>query len=130
MIQGQGKRSECPKCGVLEGRYHDFGCGMERCPFCGFQLIGCDYAYEMLNLFNRRAYPETSGLPPEIYENGLPDHLWERWELMCKAKGRHRFIGNPQRCDRCGVLWPEFFVVRDHIWRKCARSHQVCGKQS
>jgi len=32
---------KCGDCGVLEGAFHQPGCDMERCPFCGSQLISC-----------------------------------------------------------------------------------------
>src|SRR5262245_2611835 len=31
----------CPRCGVPAGKYHDSGCTVERCPYCGGQLFFC-----------------------------------------------------------------------------------------
>ena len=31
----------CGDCAVEEGRVHELGCDMERCPFCGRQLMSC-----------------------------------------------------------------------------------------
>ena len=31
----------CGDCAVKEGQIHELGCDMERCPFCGRQLISC-----------------------------------------------------------------------------------------
>jgi hypothetical protein len=33
------KRKTCGDCGTKEGQLHILGCDMERCPFCGNQLI-------------------------------------------------------------------------------------------
>ncbi len=32
---------KCHDCGVDVGEYHHPGCDMERCPYCGGQLISC-----------------------------------------------------------------------------------------
>jgi hypothetical protein len=45
-------RATCHDCGVREGQLHEPGCDMERCPFCGRQLITCGCAYEHF-------YPKT-----------------------------------------------------------------------
>lgn len=34
-------RRTCHDCGTEEGALHEPGCDMERCPFCGGQLISC-----------------------------------------------------------------------------------------
>ena len=32
----------CHDCGIKHGEVHHFGCDVERCPKCGYQLIGCE----------------------------------------------------------------------------------------
>lgn len=34
--------ARCGDCGVAVGGSHHLGCGVERCPRCGGQRIGCD----------------------------------------------------------------------------------------
>lgn len=124
------KRTTCHDCGVKEGQIHQRGCDMERCPFCGNQLISCSCCYIKLGFdyqepiwdrtamsFSPESHP-TNGLPKEIYENGLPDDLSEKWETMLKEKGRVPYIVYPNMCRKCGVLWPEMFSVSDEEWEK------------
>ncbi len=40
----------CPACHALVGEYHELGCPVEICPWCGGQLIHCDCRYEKLGL--------------------------------------------------------------------------------
>ena len=44
------KRERCGDCQALEGEYHELSCDLERCPFCGGQLISCDCCYKILNI--------------------------------------------------------------------------------
>lgn len=40
----------CPACHAESGEYHELGCPVELCPWCGGQLIHCDCRYEQLGL--------------------------------------------------------------------------------
>ena len=111
------RRGICHDCGALEGELHEYGCDMERCPFCGGQLITCDCAYEKLGLVDKEKYPRTNGLSPWIYENGLTDEQREHWISLLKAKGPLPYICWPNICARCGELWPELFMVPDKEWQ-------------
>ena len=105
----------CHDCGVAEGSIHEYGCDMERCPFCGGQLITCPCSYlESGYAFDGSA--PTSGLPREVYVNGLSDAEEASWRAKLKAKGRIPYIRWPNLCARCGVKWPEMFRIPDETW--------------
>lgn len=113
------KQIVCHDCGAKEGEVHAYGCDMERCPFCGWQLISCDCAYRMLGLEDRWTYgPETNYLPQEIYENGLTPKQAKQWLTFLKNKGRRPYIRWPLICARCGELYPEFFQIPDEEWER------------
>jgi hypothetical protein len=40
----------CPACHANVGEYHELGCPVELCPWCGGQLIHCDCRFEKLGL--------------------------------------------------------------------------------
>ena len=40
----------CPACHAVSGEYHELGCPVELCPWCGGQLIHCDCRFEKLGL--------------------------------------------------------------------------------
>lgn len=106
----------CHDCGVEEGELHDFGCDSERCPFCGGQLISCSCKYTRQGFeydWNKEPY---CGLPKEIFSNGLPPELKEKWEEMVIKKGRFPFIFYPNVCVKCGLLMPELFHVLTDEW--------------
>ncbi len=118
----------CHDCGAKEGELHDFGCDMERCPFCGGQLITCgciyirlgyDYQPQTWNFqTNQMEGHPTNGLPEQVYQVGVSDEESLQWQNLLDEEGRVPYIVWPCVCARCGELWPEFFMVPDTIWNK------------
>ncbi len=101
--------SKCHDCGAQEGEYHSLGCDMERCPFCGRQLISCDCVYTLLNI------DVSEGT--WAYENGLTDKQEEEWEQLLEDKGRIPWVQIPVLCELCGEVFPDFFILPDTIWQ-------------
>jgi hypothetical protein len=78
------KRERCGDCHALEGEYHELGCDLERCPFCGGQLISSDCCYEILNI---------DGSPGTwAYEFGLTPEQRMQWERTRASYKRLRRI--------------------------------------
>lgn len=109
----------CHDCGTEEGQLHGYkrGCDMERCPFCGKQLIGCGCCYEKLGITKHYDFREKfSGLPKEVFENGLDEEQEKQWLEILTEKGRIPWIQYPNVCQRCGKLWPDLFLVPTEEW--------------
>ena len=109
--------NRCGDCGCFEGELHAPCCDMERCPFCGGQLISCGCAERMF-------YPDFSygsddpfcGLPEEVYKHGLSEEQELAWiDALCE-KGPVPYIEYPNMCACCGALWPDMFMVPDEEW--------------
>ena len=107
----------CGDCGCLEGELHEPGCDLEKCPFCGGQLISCGCAERMF-------YPDFSyctddpfcGLPEEVYKHGLSEEQWNEWIDKLFEAGPVPYIEYPNMCACCGELWPDMFKVPDEEW--------------
>ena len=102
------EKHTCHDCGINEGEIHQFGCDMEVCPFCGGQAIGCECAYKQLGI---DCSPGT-----DVYENGLNKEQEAEWLIWLNTKGRIPYIQWPWVCARCGVLWPDMFMVPQEEW--------------
>jgi hypothetical protein len=93
------KRATCHSCGVKEGELHKEGCDMEKCPFCGHQLISCDCAYELLGV------DVSEGTL--AYEHGLTEEQEKEWGALLRKKGLIPYVQIPIICALCGKLWPD-----------------------
>lgn len=108
---------KCHDCETEEGRLHNFGCDMERCPFCGGQLISCGCMYVRLGYaFNRDK--KFSGLPEEVYRDGVTEEENLKWLATITKKGRVPWVDIPQFCVLCGERSPEFFSVPNEEWER------------
>ena len=95
----------CHDCGAKEGEYHQPGCDMERCPFCGGQLISCDCCYELLGI------DISEGT--WAYENGLTDEQAEQFDHLLELRGRIPWVQIPNLCALCGEVFPDMFHADD-----------------
>lgn len=116
MAENKNPFPTCHDCGVEEGELHEMGCDMERCPFCGRQLISCDCCYEKLGYTIDFSHP-TMGLPAEIYHNGLSEDQWQKWLAILNEKGRIPYIVYPNVCAKCGTVNPAMFMVDNEEWK-------------
>lgn len=64
----------CPACSAAEGEFHEFGCPVEVCPWCGGQLTYCNCRFDRL------------GVDEITSEEEL-----ERFEMILNEQGRIRF---------------------------------------
>jgi len=114
-LQKITKEAICHDCGAKEGAIHEYGCDMERCPFCGNQLLSCNCKYKFLG-YDLDLKKQYHGLPESVWMNGLSDEEYDKWVAILETKGRVPYIRYPVLCAYCGVLWPDFFMVPDQEW--------------
>ena len=109
--------SRCHDCKAEEGQYHEFGCDMETCPFCGGQLLSCDCCYKQLRLQDYYTNGDKyHGLTKDVYENGLSQEQEKEWEAILEKKSRIPWVEIPNQCRLCGKHYPEIFM--DDDWEK------------
>lgn len=100
----------CHDCNAEEGQYHSPGCDMERCPFCGGQLITCGCCYELLDI--------DVSVGTWAYYHGLTGIQDAVWAQMLKEKGLIPWVQEPVLCALCGEVFPQMFSVPDEDWDK------------
>lgn len=100
----------CHDCGAKEGEYHLPGCDMEKCPFCGGQLISCNCYSTLLNI------DISEGT--WAYKHGMTNEQEQEWDKMLKEKGLIPYVQMSVLCELCGEVFPDFFTVPDKEWKK------------
>lgn len=65
----------CPICAVLEGEFHQLGCPVEVCPWCGGQISRCNCRFDQLGVEQINEEEDIS-----------------RFQQLLVAKGRIRFV--------------------------------------
>jgi hypothetical protein len=84
-IASRQMTNECSDCGAMRGKFHEFFCSKERCPFCKDQLASCGCIVTVLELNDE----EREAV--ELYEDDTEDPLAtivERWKRALTEKGR------------------------------------------
>jgi len=95
----------CGDCGVAPGALHVRGCDVERCPFCGRQLIGCDCA-------------RTRAGCAEGVE--LTDAEYAVWEADLEKAGRLPWTGEfPGSAEARAFGWYAYFHEGLCRWFRC-----------
>jgi hypothetical protein len=119
------------ECGAEEGQLHEWGCRFELCCFCANTESGsCACKYDQLGLRRRENPADFEYLSESVWTDGLTDEQDELWRKRCEERGRLPYVYAPQMCGRCGVLWPDMFIVQDAAWEYYAgpalRSALLC----
>jgi len=106
-------RETCPDCGVKIGETHQPNCDIERCPFCGEQMLQDECRYEYFGI-NVSTMEEEH---PWIYKNGLPDELAEKYEEHLRPH-LLKWDGVWPGARECREynLWSKW---TNHGWQKC-----------
>jgi hypothetical protein len=116
MTEDPGGRN-CPDCGAKPGQLHEGGCDVERCPRCGFQLIGCNCIY----IVNGMDPATLDRDQPEVYKKGPTKAMYDVWDHGW-GKRRMPWTG----------LWPGVMECREynlysvktsHGWKPCSKDH-------
>jgi hypothetical protein len=111
------REARCHDCQAMPGEFHQPGCDVESCPFCGHQIISCDCAKDedfYTELQQVGAIP-WSGMWPGQKE-AIEYDFWCRWALTITghawqrcAKGDHGARVNLNR------------VLEECVWDKVKR---------
>jgi hypothetical protein len=104
----------CPGCRVATGETHKPGCDVERCPFCGRQMLQDKCCYRHFGIEPR----DMERTHPDMHQHGLPDDMAAIWEDHLR----------PHLLPWDGT-WPGVKECRDYnIWSKwTAKGWQDCS---
>ncbi len=60
----------CPACHAVAGEYHELGCPVEICPWCGGQLIHCNCRFEQMGIDSLTTEEELEQFEALLEERG------------------------------------------------------------
>lgn len=121
------RKSPCHDCNAKPGEFHQPGCDVERCPFCGGQLISCGCCYRQFYPSYGRAFDEFNGLPAKVYYEGLQEAQATEWDRVLKTKGLLPWTGIWPGVEECREFGWYSRWVEGSGWVRCDKDHPGAG---
>lgn len=108
----------CGDCGAQPQEFHDSGCGKERCPMCGGQIISCGCIYEYCGM----PVAMLEADHPEIYSGGPTLEMYAKWDDFYIPR-RMRWTGFYPGTAECREYGFWCRMTPNDGWQPCDKSH-------